>query len=112
MPGERCKSKQEIHCHGCNRYVQFTLDLGLDGNHVLDCPNCGHEHCRVVKDGVITGERWAQRNGYTHQITSATTSAVSIGMIASNAAGGIAQWATTASTTDASPYWGWGTDKA
>ena len=55
--------RQELHCHNCNHYVQFDIDLSLDGNHVLECPNCGHEHCRVVKDGVITGERWDRRNG-------------------------------------------------
>jgi hypothetical protein len=43
--------------------VQFDIDLDLDGNHVLTCPNCGHEHCRVVKGGRITGIRWDRRNG-------------------------------------------------
>lgn len=55
--------RQELHCHACERYVQFTLDMALDGNHVLECPNCGHEHCRVVRGGVITDDRWDQRNG-------------------------------------------------
>jgi len=55
--------KQELHCHACNRYVQFEMDLSLNGNHVLNCPNCGHEHCRVVEDGRITDIRWDQRNG-------------------------------------------------
>ena len=53
---------QELYCHGCGYYVQFNLDMELNGNHVLECPNCGHEHCRVVKDGKITSERWDQRN--------------------------------------------------
>lgn len=55
--------RQELHCHACDKYVQFTLDMALNGNHVLECPNCGHEHCRVVEDGEITADRWAQRNG-------------------------------------------------
>lgn len=67
---------QELHCHNCNRYVQFPMDMSLNGNHVLRCPNCGHEHCRVVKDGVITNDRWDSRNS-TYIITSATTSASS-----------------------------------
>ena len=62
---ERKIERQEIHCHACDRYVQFNLDLGLDGNHVLKCPNCGHEHCRVVRNGRITRDRWDQRNGQT-----------------------------------------------
>lgn len=55
--------RQELHCHNCDMFVQFDIDTELDGNHVLECPNCGHEHCRVVKNGVITDRRWDQRNG-------------------------------------------------
>ena len=60
---------QEIYCHSCSRYVQFPMDLSLNGNHVLNCPNCGHEHCRVVKNGVITDDRWDRRNGSTFIIS-------------------------------------------
>jgi DNA-directed RNA polymerase subunit RPC12/RpoP len=52
--------RQRIHCHRCNRWVEFDLNTSLNGNHVLDCPNCGHRHCRVVQDGVITGIRWSR----------------------------------------------------
>jgi hypothetical protein len=63
---------QELHCHNCDKYVQFSIDTELNGNHVLNCPNCGHEHCRVVKDGIITGDRWDSRNGATHTVTTTT----------------------------------------
>ena len=68
--------RQELHCHNCGKYVQFDIDLSLNGNHVLECPNCKHEHCRVVKNGIITGDRWGSRNGPTINITAsnATTS--------------------------------------
>jgi hypothetical protein len=62
--------RQELHCHNCMVYVQFDLDLELNGNHVLECPNCKHEHCRVVKDGKITEKRWDDRN--TYRVTTAT----------------------------------------
>ena len=52
--------RQELYCHACGRYVQFNLDLSVDGNYKLDCPNCGHDHYRVVKDGKITDERYDQ----------------------------------------------------
>lgn len=55
--------RQELWCHECQKYVQFNLDMELDGNHVLECPNCGHEHCRVVRGGRVTGDRWDSRNG-------------------------------------------------
>jgi len=73
------RRRQELHCHACDHYVQFSMDLAKDGNHVLECPNCGHEHCRVVKDGKITDIRWDQRNGPTIQIytTSSTTGTTS-----------------------------------
>jgi hypothetical protein len=61
--------RQELWCHECHNYVQFDIDLSLNGNHVLNCPNCGHEHCRVVEDGIITGERWDSRNNSQSNIT-------------------------------------------
>lgn len=54
--------KQELYCHNCGHYVQFEIDMELNGNHVLLCPVCGHQHCRVVKNGEITSERWDSRN--------------------------------------------------
>jgi len=71
--------RQEIWCHNCNHYVQFDIDMELDGNHVLLCPNCQHEHCRVVKNGVITDDRWDSRNAtYYVSIASAATSTTSV----------------------------------
>lgn len=62
--------RQELHCHNCNKYVQFNLDDEISGNHVLYCPNCGHEHCRVVVDGVITDARWDRRNNNWQSVQS------------------------------------------
>jgi DNA-directed RNA polymerase subunit RPC12/RpoP len=53
---------QELYCHNCGRYVQFPIDLSMSGSYVLNCPKCGHEHCRIVRDGVITDDRWASSN--------------------------------------------------
>lgn len=88
MPGldDDSVQMQELHCHSCGKYVQFKIDLALDGNHVLNCPNCGHEHCRVVKDGVITEERWDSRN-VTYPIQWATYSV-------NSAANTVAMWYT------------------
>ncbi len=65
MPGinEDTVIRQELYCHNCNGYVQFELDMAINGNHVLACPNCGHEHCRTVYNGKITEDRWDSRNG-------------------------------------------------
>lgn len=68
------KEKQELHCHNCDRYVQFEIDMALNGNRVIICPNCQHEHCRVVKDGIITDQRWDTRNRSNGVWITATTS--------------------------------------
>ena len=72
------KERQEIFCHNCEKWVQFDIDTSLDGNHVLECPNCGHEHCRVVKNGVITGDRWDSRNGPTFKVLSSTVTTTTV----------------------------------
>jgi len=66
--------RQELYCHDCCNYVRFNLDISLNGNHVLKCPECDHEHCRVVKEGKITGDRWSSRNGDTYQVSTYTMS--------------------------------------
>lgn len=72
--------RQELYCHECGRYVQFDVDVELDGKHVLTCPVCRHEHCRVVRNGQVTDERWDSRNGpvniyyVTGSITTTTAS--------------------------------------
>lgn len=97
--------RQEIHCHECNRYVQFDIDMSLNGNHVLNCPNCGHEHCRVVRNGRITDIRWASWSP-TYTISSAITVTTSVwltaGSTSTTAAGRflLAQsWLNTSSTS-------------
>jgi hypothetical protein len=71
------QEKQELWCHECNSYVQFPIDLTMNGNHVLNCPKCNHEHCRVVEDGRITDVRWDSRNGNTYQIAMYAVTATS-----------------------------------
>jgi hypothetical protein len=68
FPQKKSEERQEIHCHACDKWVQFIIDVAMDGNHVLNCPNCNHEHCRVVKDGKITDFIRDQRNGPTYQV--------------------------------------------
>jgi len=52
-------TRQEILCHECKKWIQFEVDLDLDGMHEFKCPECGHMHYRVVKDGEITDDRYA-----------------------------------------------------
>lgn len=89
--------RQELYCHECRNYVQFDIDIELDGNHVLECPECGHEHCRIVKKGIVTEARWDSKNkqayllidtssapvytasnGFTYYVSSSTTGVSSV----------------------------------
>jgi len=90
--------RQELHCHTCDKYVQFNLDLSIDGNHVLECPNCGHEHCRVVKKGIITDDKWGQRNGPTIYITSTLTTYTIISVDTSSTSTYTVSWLNTGAT--------------
>jgi DNA-directed RNA polymerase subunit RPC12/RpoP len=68
----------EIWCHECGKTIRFELNMSKNGNHVIKCPECGHEHCRVVKNGEITGERWDQRNGNTYYVGGAYVTSNSV----------------------------------
>jgi len=74
--------RQELWCHNCDHHVQFNLDLSLDGNHTLTCPNCGHEHCRVVEAGRITGIRWDSRKAADWGATGVTSTSNSVTLVA------------------------------
>jgi hypothetical protein len=96
--------RQELHCHNCDRYVQFDIDTSLNGRHVLNCPNCGHEHCRIVNNGIISDERWDSRNDnipnimintYTIMTTAASTYTLYSGTTAASG------------TTDSAVYASW-----
>jgi DNA-directed RNA polymerase subunit RPC12/RpoP len=74
--------RQELWCHECQKYVQFDIDVSLNGNHVITCPECGHEHCRVVVNGRVTEVRWDSRNAgssnmQTYMATGTTASTTS-----------------------------------
>lgn len=80
--------KTNFECTECHKGILALLDYSLNGDHVIECPHCGHEHCRVITDGKITGERWSSRNGsdltrhtprrvWKHNVLQATTSSAS-----------------------------------
>jgi hypothetical protein len=50
-----------MNCTECGKNFIAELDFNVDGNNIIECPWCGHEHCRTIKKGVVTGERWDSR---------------------------------------------------
>ena len=50
--------RTDISCHVCNKMFIAELDFSINGDNIIECPNCGHEHYRTIKDGKITEARW------------------------------------------------------
>lgn len=50
--------KKEFYCTECHKYFDIKLNMSLDGNYRIHCPNCNHIHYRMVKKGVITDTRF------------------------------------------------------
>lgn len=55
------RKQVEFYCAECDHCVYVHLSLHLNGNHIMHCPNCGHRHYRVIKDGVITSDRFSEQ---------------------------------------------------
>lgn len=53
---------QEIYCTECGHYIRFKTKPEKSGNLILVCGKCGHRHCRVVENGVVTSDRWDGMN--------------------------------------------------
>jgi hypothetical protein len=50
-------------CTNCGISIVAEIDFDVNGHYVIECPECWHEHCRVLIDGYVTDDRWAGRNG-------------------------------------------------
>jgi len=44
---------QEFYCGECQGYFLIRLNMVLNFEAFIRCPNCGHEHRRVVMNGEI-----------------------------------------------------------
>lgn len=53
--------RTDLNCTQCSKSFVAQLDFSVDGNHIIECPYCLHEHCRTIKDGIVTGDRWDSR---------------------------------------------------
>jgi len=62
-------TRTDMDCTNCQRVFVGKIDHGIEGNHVIICPHCGHEHCRVIQNGKITSERWDSRFGEAGRYT-------------------------------------------
>lgn len=47
------RASQEFYCGECKGYFIVRLNMALNHEVHVKCPNCGHEHRRVIQDGII-----------------------------------------------------------
>ena len=101
------KEKSSLYCHECGSTFTGEFDLSLNGNHVVNCPKCKHEHCRVIRDGKVTGDRWDQRNGPTYNIIVTGTTTSSSSSYQSSGTGGylMDSWTNTSTSTGTISYY-------
>lgn len=75
--------RHELFCTECRNYVQFTMDLSVDGEYEIQCPNCHHLHYRIVKDDEVTEARWRSSGPGSltaWNVTSTATTTASVGL--------------------------------
>jgi len=53
---------QELYCNECRKYLRFKTKPWKNGKIIIACDYCGHQHCRWVKNGVVTDVRWGIKN--------------------------------------------------
>lgn len=58
----------EFYCQECRKYFDVKLNMSLNGNHRIHCPNpqCKHIHYRMIKDGIITEARFSDNGNYDY----------------------------------------------
>jgi DNA-directed RNA polymerase subunit RPC12/RpoP len=66
----------EFWCTNCSHYIYVKINTGLEGNHIVVCPNCHHKHYRFVQSGVITGDRWNEGSCVADEIIPMKSAAV------------------------------------
>ena len=66
------RRQEEFYCSkeggGCGKYFLTYLRENFFGNYTIECPKCKHHHFRVIKAGLVTGDRHSERLGTTEII--------------------------------------------
>jgi hypothetical protein len=88
-----------MYCHACGKDFDVDMNMQADGNHVFNCPHCQHEHCRVVKNGFITSDRWDTRNGNIGAVFYAATTTITNTATTATFSFAGDSWATTSTVT-------------
>lgn len=54
---EEGEVRTDLHCHNCGKGFLALLDSKIEGNQIIECAHCGHEHHRQVVNGKVTEVR-------------------------------------------------------
>ena len=52
----------EFYCTECHKYFDVKLNVSINGDRRIHCPNCDHIHYRVITDGCITDTRMSEKS--------------------------------------------------
>lgn len=55
-------SEETLYCTECGEMLRFKKKPWKNGNLIIVCDHCGHQHCRYVSNGEVTSERWDRRS--------------------------------------------------
>lgn len=44
---------QEFYCGECEGFIRLSINSGVNHEFWFECPNCKHQHQRVIRDGRI-----------------------------------------------------------
>lgn len=58
---------QEFYCGHCDGYFRLKLNIAINHEVEMVCPNCGHKHRRCIKNGIIY-EQGRFQNNYKEEI--------------------------------------------
>lgn len=50
----------EFQCTECHKFFDVKLNMSLNGNYRIHCPQCNHIHYRQLINGKITDTRFTQ----------------------------------------------------
>lgn len=87
-----------MYCHECANDFTAELDMGINGNHEIECPHCGHIHYRVVEDGEVTSERYRSSMQTTTNTTTYTN-------VSSSSQTSSSTWTATSWDNTTAGYW-------
>jgi DNA-directed RNA polymerase subunit RPC12/RpoP len=55
--------RTDMNCTDCSRVFIAKINFDVNGNHIIKCPYCGHDHHRVITNGIVTEARHGSQGG-------------------------------------------------